>query len=262
MKIITFLSDFGLKDAYVSQMKGVACDLSDARLVDITHEISPHDINEGAFVLRSVVPFFPIGSVHVAVVDPGVGTRRRNIIVVTRKNVLVGPDNGLLIPAARFFGDFDIYEITNKKYMNSSISKTFHGRDIYTPVAAYITNGVSFDEFGDKINDFTDLDFGNGKLEGNKIIGRVIYNDRFGNIITNISGDLLKNNSTYGKSVKLSIGSKNLIVNFEASYGYVKEKEILLTIGSSNYVEIGMNQGNAAKKLSVKKDDNIKIMDF
>jgi len=259
MKIITFLSDFGLKDSYVSQMKGVACQISDARLVDITHEINPQNIYEGAFVLRSAVPFFPIGSVHVAVVDPGVGTNRKNIIIATRKNVLIGPDNGLLLPAAHLFGNFVVYEITNKKYMISSVSNTFHGRDIYASVAAHITNGVPFDEIGDIINDFINLDFGSAKFEENIIFGKIVYIDRFGNIITNISSDMALKNFNYNNSIKVNIGKKSVDIPFVKSYGFVKSQEMLITIGSSNFIEIGINQGNAAKKLSVKQDDVVKI---
>ena len=102
MKIITFLTDFGTKDGYVAQMKGVALSITDARLIDITHDIIPHNIREGAFTLRSVVPYYPTGTVHVAVVDPGVGTERKSILITTRKHILIGPDNGLLMPAAHF----------------------------------------------------------------------------------------------------------------------------------------------------------------
>jgi len=138
MNIITFLTDFGINSNYVAQMKGVTLSLVDATLIDITHDVAPHDIREGAFILRSTAPYFPIGTIHVAVVDPGVGTDRRNILITTKSQILVGPDNGLLLPAARMLGDFIVYEITNKKYMLGSVSNTFHGRDVFAPVAAYI----------------------------------------------------------------------------------------------------------------------------
>jgi len=122
MKIMTFLSDFGNQSSYVSQMKGVAMSMTDARIVDITHDVTPHDIHEGAFVLQTSVPYFPIGTVHVAVVDPGAGTTRRGIVVTTRTQILVGPDNGLLIPAARRLGDFTVYEIANPNLMLNAVS--------------------------------------------------------------------------------------------------------------------------------------------
>ena len=142
---ITFLSDFGMKNSYIAQMKAVASSITDARLIDITHNITPHNIKEGAFILKTTVPFFPAGTVHVAVVDPGVGTNRKGIVIVTRSQILVGPDNGLLVPAAQALGDFNVYEITNQKLMVLPVSNTFHGRDIFTPVAANIINGVPFE---------------------------------------------------------------------------------------------------------------------
>ncbi len=260
MKIITFLSDFGLKDGYVTQMKGVASGISDARLIDITHEITPHNIFEGAFILRSVAPYFPMGSVHVAVVDPGVGTERKGIVVATRKHVFIGPDNGLLMPAAHFFGDFVVYEITNKKYMLASLSNTFHGRDVFAPVAAHITTGVSFEEVGSRINDFVDLDFGCGRRKDNVVVGKVIHVDRFGNVVTNISSDIVLKDIGYNKKVKVLIGKNTIEVLFVRSYGFVKKGDALATIGSSDFFEIGVNQGNASKKLSVKEGDIVKVM--
>ena len=258
MKIITFLTDFGLKDGYVSQMKGVVSSITDARMVDITHEISPQNINQGAFILKSVVDFFPEGSVHVAVVDPGVGTNRKGLIISTKKFILVGPDNGLLIPAAKLLGNFDVYEITNKKYMNKSLSNTFDGRDVFSPVAAHISNGVSFEDIGYMINEYINLDFGCGNKKNNVIYGKIIHIDRFGNIITNICLDLV-NNIDFGKKIKILLGFKEFNINFVKSYGFVNKNEILCTIGSGNYFEIGIRSGNAAKKLSVDFGDNIEI---
>jgi S-adenosylmethionine hydrolase len=259
MKLITFLTDFGTNSGYVSQMKGVALSITDAKLVDITHEVTPQNVKEGAFILRSSIPFFPAGSVHVAVVDPGVGTERRGIVITAPSQILVGPDNGLLIPAARYLGNFTVYEIKNPKLLSDSISNTFHGRDIFTPVAAHILNGVLFEHIGPIIKDFVDLDFGNYEMTNNSANGKIIYIDKFGNIITNISGDRLSKVLNYNKEVTLSIFSKNLIVKFVKAYNFVKEGEILLTIGSSNLLEIALNQGNAAKKLSVKVDDEVRI---
>jgi len=260
MKTITFLTDFGMKSGYVAQMKGVASSITDARLIDITHDITPHDIREGAFVLRSSIPYFPVGTVHVAVVDPGVGTDRKGIIITTRSQILVGPDNGLLLPAARFLGDFTVYEITNEKYMLKSISNTFHGRDIFTPVAAHIVNGVPFEKIGTRINDFVDLDFGQGTITGKTATGKIIYIDRFGNIITNIDGKRLRQFLDYNTKIKTSIKDKSKEISFVKSYDFVKKGQFLTTIGSSNLLEIGVNQGNAAQKLGVKPDDQVKIL--
>jgi len=259
MNIITFLTDFGISSNYVAQMKGVTLSLIDATLVDITHDVTPHDIREGAFILQSTAPYFPIGTIHVAVVDPGVGTDRRNILITTKSQILVGPDNGLLIPAAYSLGDFTVYEITNKKYMLDSVSNTFHGRDVFAPVAAYIAKGISFEDIGNRINDYVDLNFGQGKVTDNIVIGKIIYIDRFGNLITNIAGDLLLKRLDYNKKIKISIGKKRIEIPFAKSYGFVKKGELLATIGSSNFLEIGINQGNVAKKLTVKPNDEVQI---
>lgn len=259
MKIMTFLSDFGNQSSYVSQMKGVAVSMTDARIVDITHDISPHNICEGAFVLQTSVPYFPVGTVHVAVVDPGVGTTRRGIVVTTRTQILVGPDNGLLIPAARRLGDFTVYEIANQNLMLNAISNTFHGRDVFTPVAAHILNGVTFEQIGPLITDPVDLSFGKFEITDKTVTGKIIYVDSFGNIITNIDGFRLRQIVDYDKKIILLLGRKRLEIIFVKSYNFVKKGELLATIGSSNLFEIALNQGNASKKLKLKPDDEIKI---
>jgi S-adenosylmethionine hydrolase len=260
MKIMTFLSDFGNKSSYVSQMKGVAMSMTDARIVDITHEITPQNIREGAFVLQTSVPYFPIGTVHVAVVDPGVGTSRRGIVITTRTHILVGPDNGLLIPTAQRLGDFSVYEITNPNLMLNAISNTFHGRDVFTPIAAHVLNGVTFEQIGPIITDFVNLDFGKYEITDKTVTGKIIYVDSFGNIITNIDGFRLRQVLSYDKKIMLFIGKKQMEMPFVKSYNFVKIGELLATVGSSNLFEIGLNQGNASKKLNVKPDDEIKIL--
>jgi len=257
---MTFLTDFGTKDGYVAQMKGVALSIIDAQLIDITHDISPQNIYEGAFALRSTVSSFPVGTVHVAVVDPGVGTERRGIIITAKDHILVGPDNGLLIPAARNLGNFAVYEITNKEYMCQTISPTFHGRDIFTPVAAHILEGAPFEKFGQIVTDFVELDFGTAEITDKIAIGAVLAIDHFGNVITNIGGNKLKKVLPYGKTVTLVIGKKKQEMLFLKAYNFVKKGQLLTTIGSSNLLEIGLNQGNAAQKLKVKPGEKVKII--
>ena len=260
MKIITFLTDFGMKSGYPAQMKGVVSSLTNAKYIDLTHDISPHNICEGAFVLRSSAPYFPTGTVHVAVVDPGVGTERRGLVITTRTQILIGPDNGLLLPTAHFLGDFYVYEISNKKYMLGSISNTFHGRDVFAPIAAHIVNGVHFEEIGKRIDDFIDLDFGAAKITNQMADGKVIYIDSFGNIITNIDGASLRDIVDYGRKIIVFIKRRRYELPFVKSYNFVKKGQYLVTIGSSDLLEIGMNQGNAALKLGVKHSDEIKIL--
>jgi S-adenosylmethionine hydrolase len=260
MKIMTFLSDFGNQSNYISQLKGVALSITDSKLIDITHNITPHNIREGAFVLLTTVPYFPMGTVNVTIVDPGVGTNRRGIVVTTRTHILVGPDNGILIPVAHRLGNFTVYEITNPNLMLNSVSNTFHGRDVFTPVAAHILNGVEFKQIGPIVTNFVDLNFEGYEITDKSATGNVIYIDSFGNIISNIDGSRLSQVLNYDKQIMLFIGKKQIKVPFVKSYDFVKKGELLSTIGSSNFFEIALNQGNASKILKIKTDDEIKIL--
>ena len=259
MKIITFLTDFGNKNSYVSQMKAVALSMTDTKIVDISHNIKPQNVYEGAYILQSTVPFFPEGTVHVAVVDPGVGTNRKGIVITTRSQILIGPDNGLLIPAARRLGDFKVFEIANRNLMLSNISNTFHGRDIFTPVAANILNGVEFNQIGPIITNFVDLNYGKAEIFEKLSIGKVIYIDDFGNIITNIDGFQIRRFLDYGKIISFTKKEKQIEIPFLKSYNFVKKGELIATIGSNNLLEFAKNQGNASKKLELKIGDVIKI---
>ncbi len=260
VRVISLLSDFGLKDGYVAQMKGVIAGLCDARIIDITHMVSPHTILEGAFILRSAVSYFPRGSVHVAVVDPGVGTDRCGIVVTARDHVFVGPDNGLLIPAARLLGEFTVYKITNKNVMLRSVSHTFDGRDVFAPVAAHIVLGMPFERIGEQTNSYVELDSGQAVFSGKSVSGRVLYIDHFGNIITNIDGAELLEHVGFGSQVMVFVGDKRVELPFVRSYGLVDTQMVLGTIGGSTLFEIGANQGDAAKKFKVKPGASVKVL--
>jgi len=260
MNRITFLTDFGTKGVYVAQMKGVVSSISDAQLIDLSHEVSAQNVREGAFLLWAAAPFFPAGTIHVGVVDPGVGTERKGLIVTTKKQVFVGPDNGLLMPAAHLFGDVVVYEITNPRYMIHPLSRTFHGRDIFAPVAAYIARGVPFAEIGSKTSHFVDLRFPLGENQGDRIVGKVLYVDRFGNLVTNIPQDILPQVDV-GKTMTFFSGDRRWEqVRFVSSYGFVKPGELLGTVGSSHFLEISVNQGNAATQLGLLVDAEVSII--
>ena len=260
MKTMTFLSDFGLRSSYVAQMKAVVLNITDANIIDITHEISPQNIHEAAFLLKTTVPYFPKGTVHVAVVDPGVGTDRRGIVVATKSQILVGPDNGLLIPVAKMLGGFQVYEIKNRNLMMNNISNTFHGRDIFTPVAAHILNGTYFNEIGPVITDYKNLDLGSFTIKNNTVEGKVLYIDGFGNIITNINGIRIRNYIKYDQKIMLFIGKKKIELPFVKTYDDRKKGETLATVGSSNLLEISVNQGKAEDKYKIQANDSIKIL--
>ena len=255
--VITLLSDFG--DVYPASMKGVILRIHpDAKLVDISHSIPHHDIRAGAFILMTAARYFPSRTVHITVVDPGVGTKRRAIAIMARSpggeiHYFIGPDNGILIPAAKSIGEFEVYEITNDSLFLKKLSSTFHGRDIFAPVGAHISKGMDIVEVGSRIFDFAGLDFGKGKKTNNSIEGDIIFVDSFGNIVTNISPGTF--DFKYGDILDI----QGIKIPFLNSYGSCNEGDALCLIGSHGYLEIAVNQGNAASFFNKKQGDRILI---
>jgi len=261
MYAISLLSDFGLKDAYVAEMKGVILSISpQAIIVDISHEIDKFNIRMGAFILASAAQFFPQNTVHVAVVDPGVGTKRRPIIVETNRSFYVGPDNGLLILAAQKEKIINVYQITNQKYNLSSVSKTFHGRDIFAPTAAYLVKGLNPSSFGPLIDDYVVPTYSKSTIKNGELIGEVLHIDDFGNIISNI---LIENFSTAGiyegNLLSVKIDKKTLNLYFRSAYGEVKTGNPVALFDSSSFLEISVNQGNASKLFKTKIGDSLRV---
>jgi S-adenosyl-L-methionine hydrolase (adenosine-forming) len=258
-KIITLTTDFGLKDPYAAEMKAAILGICpNAVIVDITHEIEKFNIRTGAYVLASAVPYFPTGTIHVAVVDPGVGTRRRSILIQTQQGCFIGPDNGLLILAAENQGITSIHEITNPRFMLPRVSGTFHGRDVFAPAAAHLANGAPPKEFGSEIRDAVKPGFTKVTLRKDVLIGEVLHIDDFGNIITNISEKETARIRTKDM-VNVELPNRKLKLKLCKVYGEAKLKEPLALIGSHNYLEIAINQGNAADKFKAKTGDKIKL---
>ena len=255
--VITLLSDFG--DVYPASMKGVILKINPrANIVDISHSVPRHDVRAGAFMLMVSAKYFPSGTVNIAVVDPGVGTKRRPIAIRAEspgvgRHYFVGPDNGLLIPAARSIGDFEVYEITNKKLVCENISGTFHGRDIFAPVGAHISKGLDIGDVGETVFDFVDIDFGKGIKKNGTLEGRVIFIDSFGNVVTNIPAEIVE--PRHGDA--LEVDKKRVL--FLRSYGFCSEGEPLALIGSHGFLEIAVNRGNAAQFFNKKPGDEIVI---
>ncbi len=258
MRVVSFLSDFGLSDSYVAQMKGSVLSRCEASLVDITHEVKKQDINEGAFLLWSVIDHFPKGSVHVAVIDPGVGSSRRGVVVVTSKCVLVGPDNGLLMPAAHKCGSFEVFEIDMNRFLQGNISSVFHGRDVFAVVAAQIVNGLPFEQIGSKVSDVVDLDFGRGVSREGFVSGKIIHIDSFGNCVSNISRSLVPE-VFGGVFANGLVGKSSVAAPFVRSYSFVKEGELLCTVGSAGVLEFSVNKGSAKKVMGVSVGDTIRV---
>jgi S-adenosylmethionine hydrolase len=257
--VITLLSDFGLKDSYVAEMKGVIlCVHPKAKIIDISHEIEKFDILMGAFVLASATPYFPKDTIHVAVVDPGVGTDRRPIILETKNGYLVGPDNGVLMLAASKQGLKHACVIENSEFMHPRVSKTFHGRDVFAPAAAHLARGVAITEFGRKIRDYTVPDFGKPRLEGSVACGEIIYVDTFGNLISNVPSALLEK-AGIKEEMQVKIGAKVKSVKLYTAYDHAPLGETIGIIGSHDFLEISVNQGVALNQFKVKRGDSIRI---
>ncbi len=255
--VITLLTDFG--DLYPASMKGVILGINpSANIVDISHSVPRQDVRAGAFMLMTCARYFPSGTVHIAVVDPGVGTQRRPIAVRAGSedsgvHYFIGPDNGILIPAARRMGKIEVYEITNNKLFEQNISSTFHGRDIFAPIGAHISKGMDIGDVGRLISNFIELDLGEGKKMEKSLEGKVIYIDCFGNIVTNISSDLVD----FQPGDVIEIDNKQVV--FHESYGFCKEGESLALIGSHGYLEIAVNMGNASAIFGKKQGEDIYI---
>ena len=259
--IVTLLTDFGLRDPYVAQMKAVILSVcSRAVIVDISHDVEKFNVRMGAFILASAAPYFPSGSIHVAVVDPGVGTKRFPIVVETKNFFFVGPDNGLLILAAQADGITHVYQVTNQHYLRPAISYTFHGRDIFAPVAGHLANGISPQKMGSKFLNYVVPSFSKPSIKNGKIVGEITYIDCFGNVVTNIPASLLEQlHISQGMLLQLSIQRKKFVIRLCRAYGEVQVGELLGTIGSHNFLELSMNQGNAAKALKAVSGDSVEL---
>jgi len=259
--IISLLSDFGLKDSYVAQMKAVILSICPkATIVDISHQVERHNLRMGAFILASAAPYFPDGTVHVAVIDPGVGGKRRPILIEAKRSFYVGPDNGLLLLAAKSGEIKKVYHIVERRFMAERISATFHGRDIFAPVAAHIANGVEPRRIGRVITDFVVSDYSEVKIERGAVDCEVVHIDGFGNVVTNLhSKDLGKTAIRYGSLFKLKYKGKSVELRFCRTYSDVKVGALLGLIGSHGFLEIAVNQGSAAKRLEVSQGSKLKL---
>jgi len=264
LPIITLLSDFGLRDPYVAEMKAVILSICpETTIIDISHEISKFDIRTGAFVLASAAPYFPSGTIHVAVVDPGVGTKRRPIIVETDRSFYVGPDNGLLMLSAQKEGIRHAYHITSREYMLPKISRTFHGRDIFSCAAVHLARGISPSKFGPEIHDYVMPEFAKPHFKEDKLFGEIVHIDDFGNVVTNISEkDLEKIGIHEGRFLHVKLGDKTLKIKLCSAYVEVSIQSPLAIIGSSDFLEVAVNQGDASKTFNVKIGDAIRVSPF
>jgi len=255
--MITLSTDFGLKDPYVAEMKGVILTINpNADIVDVSHGVDKFNVRMGAFMLASAAPYFPEGTIHLAVVDPGVGTERRAIVVQTKRGFFVGPDNGVLMLAAQPQGIEHVYELANPKFMLPQVSCTFHGRDIFAPAAAYLSKGIDPKEFGPEITDAVAPKFSVVERKDGSLFGEVLHVDGFGNVITNIN----QNENPADKAVKVNLHHISLQLAITKTYGQAKSQEPVALIGSHGFLELALNQGSFAEKYRVRAGDRIEIV--
>jgi len=246
-RIITLTTDFGINDHYVGSMKGVILGINDeAVITDITHELPKYDIFKAAYTLGSFYKYFPKETIHIVVVDPAVGSARKPIVIKSEHGTFIGPDNGVFSFVLENSKNIDVYEITNTDYMLSNVSSTFHGRDLFAPVAAHISLGIDINQMGEKVNSPVFLDINKPIINDNEIIGAVVYTDSFGNLITNIASYMLRNPR------EICIG--NFVIDTVAkSYQDVEKGKLLAIIGSLGFLEISVNQGSAEELIKDKR---------
>ncbi len=251
--ILTLLTDFGTADGYVASMKGAALSISPTiRLVDITHEVPHQDIFRAALILKQVATTFPEGTVHVVVVDPGVGTARRPIVVESGDHYFVGPDNGVLALAAA--PPRRAYHITNRELMLDRLSRTFHGRDIFAPIGAHLSCTSDVEEVGPVIDEITEIPLPKPTHENGNINGEVIYADQYGNLMININEDHLA--GLPAESMTLSV-SGITIEGLKQTYGDVRIGELVFYIGSTGYLEVARREGNARHYLGAPRGAHV-----
>jgi len=253
LKTITLLTDFGLKDPYVGIMKGVILSTNrDVRIVDITHEVDPQDVREGAFLVEEYYRYFEKGTIHVAVVDPTVGSDRKPVVFSKEGHFFVGPDNGLF--TLLYGGNEQVYAIENRRYMRKEVSSTFHGRDIFAPAAAYLASGVHLSMFGGLIQDPVRLPGLLPTVKDNVLHGEVVRFDRFGNAITNISGAIIQD-FVQGRPFTITLRDEF----FQTIHRSYYENETTCLIGSAGYLEFGYFKGNLKEKLGLKKGNQVNV---
>jgi S-adenosylmethionine hydrolase len=246
--VITLTTDFGVRDTYVAEMKAAILSITrDLHIVDVTHDIAPHDIAAGALALEGAAPWFPAGTIHVAVVDPGVGTGRRGLAVTSGSQVFIGPDNGLFTPFLTSAG-WQAFELTAREFRAARVSRTFHGRDVFAPAAAHVARGLDPARLGPSVTDPVRLSWPEARIGEGRIGGNVVHVDRFGNLITSIRGDAL---ASLGDDVSVRIGGRTLPV--VSTYGDLARGRAGALVGSRSRLEIAVHAGSAASVLGARR---------
>ncbi len=254
--LITLTTDFGTSDWFVGTMKGVISGIAPAtRIIDITHKVPPGDLVDGAFALSASSPYFPPGTIHVAVVDPGVGSNRRAITLRTKRAIFIGPDNGVLSWAVREEQIEEIRVINNDRWLLNPVSHTFHGRDIFAPVAAHLAAGERFEEAGDPTEDFVRLPWPELSTGDNEVRGEIVYIDRFGNAISNLPSGSFPDELLDTGNITVTCGGRP--APMRRCYTDVPLGKSLAIIGSSGLLEIAINGDDFAEQNGIEVGSSV-----
>ncbi len=259
--VITLTSDFGLKDPFVGQMKGVIFGINpEVEIIDLTHEVSPQNIREGAVILGLSYRYFPKRTVHLAVVDPGVGSSRRPILVVTEHHYFVGPDNGLFSAVYKREADFlKVIHITAEHYFINKDSPTFQGRDLFAPIAGWLSRGIPVSHFGEEIEDFMTIHLPEWVSPREGVLeGEIMYIDRFGNAITNIPSDVLAPFIQGDERVRIVLKGRQ--VPMKRHYAEAEDRGLYCLINSFGLLEFFIYRGNAAENFGLKTGDMVGVL--
>ena len=255
--VIALLSDFGSRDHYVGTIKGVIIGICpDAHLVDITHDIAPHDVVDGALELAAAYKYFPAGTIFVAVVDPGVGSQRRGIAADVGDYRFVCPDNGLLTVVAREAPPKKVVELTERRYARPTVSRTFEGRDRFAPAAAWLAKGIQLPALGRAVSDIQRLDIPQPAMDGSTLSGAVLRIDRFGNLVTNVDRKTFEKFGREG--IQITAGGKT-VGRLVATYSEIQAGEVCGLFGSTDHLEFAANSGSAAETLGLVRGAPVEI---
>ncbi len=264
-RIITLTTDFGTRDAYVGTMKGVILTIApDVTLVDITHQIAPQDVRQGAFRFASSVQYFPSDTIHVVVVDPGVGSARRPIALRVGETVFIGPDNGVLTPAvqaclaAQPEALLLAIHLDRPEFWLPAVSQTFHGRDIFAPCAAHLARGIPFESLGGPIDDWIRLASAAPTYRADgSIVAHVQDIDGFGNIILDVSDEILRGADR--SHISITLGGRS-VRGVRRAYADVPPGELVALVGSTGYLEVALREGNAARDCAIRTGDEALVV--
>lgn len=256
--VVTLTTDFGTRDPFVGIMKGVIlCAAPDARIVDLTHHVPAQNVVAGAHVLASATRWFPRGTIHIAVVDPGVGTRRRALLVETAAGWLVGPDNGLLSLAAPSATTRRILDVSRSRVRLRPVSRTFHGRDVFAPVAAALAVGAAPETLGKRVRTMARLQSTAPRRHGGRLVGEVLWADGFGNLATNIRRSHLECADFRGRRLSVTIATH--VLPLRPSYASVPRGGALALINSSDLLEVAVNGGSAAERFAGRPGSTVTV---